>query len=455
MGKPWILRGLALLALVAAAWLFLPAVLQFRDRMQLPEVKVLVVRAPAAAAAAAISGTSANGYVIAARRAALSSDVPGRIVEMLVTEGSVVKQGEIVAKLYSDELVAALDRSKADAAVAASNVVRSKAAYEAALAEANQSLDTVTSQEQQLLEAKAQQEFASADLRRAEDLLQQTIGSPRDVERARSETNAALARVHSLEAVLRRARSAATSAAMRVEVAIADQQVAAAQRQAALASQQQAQATLDKTNVRAPFDGVVVLKDAEVGEVVSPNSQGGSNARGAVCTMVDFDSLEVQANVPETALSAVRQGAPAMVFLDAFPGQGMRGVVDRIWPTADRQKATVEVRVKLLERVEALRPEMGVRIVFRTVQGVVEGDAEATTASPALAILPESAIVTLDQRRGAFVVERDTVTFVALQLGEPKSGSIAVESGLTPGQTVVIAPPPTLNSGDRIRIDSK
>ncbi|MEQ1633009.1 MAG: biotin/lipoyl-binding protein, partial [Planctomycetota bacterium] len=286
--NPWILRGIAAVGIAAVAWLFLPSVLQFRDRIQLQEVKVLVVRAPAAAAAAAISGTTANGYVVAARRAALSSDVPGRIVEMLVTEGSVVKKGDIVAKLYSDEFAAALERSRAEAEVAASNVVRSKAAQEAATAEEIQSRDTVTSQEQQLAESKAQQEFTSADLARAEDLLQQNIGSPRDVDRARSESDAAIARVHSFEAVLRRAKSAATSALMRVQVAAADQQVAEAQLQAARAAQQGAQATLDKTNVRAPFDGVVVLKDAEVGEVVSPNSQGGSNARGAVCTMVDF-----------------------------------------------------------------------------------------------------------------------------------------------------------------------
>src|SRR6185436_18598851 len=119
---------------------------------------------------------------------------------------------------------------------------------------------------------------------------------------------------------------------------------------------------LDKTDVRAPFDGIVVLKDAEVGEVVSPNVQGGSNARGAVCTMVDFDSLEVQANVPESALSSVLLQAPADVYLDAFPDDRYEGVVDRIWPTADRQKATVEVRVRLVKKDDRLRPEMGVRI---------------------------------------------------------------------------------------------
>ncbi len=125
---------------------------------------------------------------------------------------------------------------------------------------------------------------------------------------------------------------------------------------AAAAARDLAQATLDKTDVRAPFDGIVVLKDAEVGEVVSPNVQGGGNARGAVCTMVDFDSLEVQANVPETTLGRRCVGAPADVFLDAYPDQRLRRHVDRIWPTADRQKATVEVRVQLDEPTSACGP---------------------------------------------------------------------------------------------------
>src|SRR5690606_7887824 len=108
--------------------------------------------------------------------------------------------------------------------------------------------------------------------------------------------------------------------------------------------------------VRAPFSGVVVLKDAEVGEVVSPNVMGGASTRGAVATLVDFASLEVQADVPETSLKAVTVGAPARVFLDAFPERPYAGEVSRVWPTADRQKATVEVRVRLLEPDQRLRP---------------------------------------------------------------------------------------------------
>jgi len=451
-GSPWPLRIAAIVALLFALWLFGPSVSAWTDRMRLPEVKVLVVRAPAAAAAAAITGTAANGYVIAARRAALSSDVPGRIVEMLVQEGSVMKRGDVVARLYRDEFAAALARADAEVQVAESGVVRSKASVLAARADEQQSNDAVTSQQQLLAEAEAQSRFAQAELQRAKDLLQQGIGSPRDVERSQSEGSMAEARVRSLEAVLRRTEQARTSAKLRVEVAEAEQQVATAQLAAATAAQMQAKATLDKTDVKAPFDGVVVLKDAEVGEVVSPNVQGGSNARGAVCTMVDFDSLEVQANVPETALKAVQLGAPADVFLDAFPDRAMKGRVDRIWPTADRQKATVEVRVKLLERRDELRPEMGVRIVFRTGEPSQTTDANAAPPSAATAILPDNAIVEIDGKPGAFVVERDAVRFVEVRIAERKSGQVGVESGVRPGQTVVLEPPASLKTGDRIRI---
>jgi RND family efflux transporter MFP subunit len=190
-----------------------------------------------------------------------------------------------------------------------------------------------------------------------------------------------------------------------------------------------------------------VLKDAEVGEVVSPNAQGGSNARGAVCTMVDFDSLEVQANVPENTLKSVEVGAPADVFLDAYPDERYAGTVDRIWPTADRQKATIEVRIKFERRDERLRPEMGVRIVFRSDRDA----APAATTQPRRIVVPQEALVQFDGKTGAFVVERDTVRFAEVTAGEAKGGRVAVDAGLIANQRIVLDPPATLQDGDRVR----
>ena len=211
----------------------------------------------------------------------------------------------------------------------------------------------------------------------------------------------------------------------------------------------QAAATLDKTIVRAPFDGVVVLKDAEVGEVVSPNSQG-AQSRGSVATMVDFQSLEVQVELPETSLSAVTVGAPASIFLDAWPGEAYPGRVLRIWPTANRQKASIEVRVGFDAIDERLRPEMGARVVF-TREGA--SDAEAAGPPSGSLLVPTSALVRSDGARGAFVLERQSVRFRALTLGEERGGKVLVEAGLEDGELIVLAPPPSLTDGERVFVD--
>ena len=445
--SPWPIRVVVLGALAGLGWLFGPALLGAADRLRLPTVRTFVVTAATPAAAAAVRGTAANGYVVAARRAALSSDVPGRIVELAVREGSVVKKGDIVARLFADEFRAALQRAEADLDAAGAAVARAQAAQLASAADLEQALASEQNAAAQDAANAALLAFAEQERVRTAELARTEVGSQREADRARSEAEAASARRRASQAALAASASTAEVARQRLAVAKGDVAVAEAQRAAATASRDQARATLDKTDVRAPFDGIVVLKDAEVGEVVSPNVQGGGNARGAVCTMVDFDSLEVQANVPETTLASVRLGAPADVFLDAYPDQRYEGTVDRIWPTADRQKATIEVRVKLARRDDRLRPEMGVRIVFRAA------DAPEPDSSPAKAALlvPEEAVVTVDGQLGAFVLERDTVRFATVTAGERKNGRIAVEAGLSPNQRIVLGPPTSLKSGDRVQ----
>ncbi len=459
--NPWPLRAAVVAVLAAAAWLFGPSLLDFADRVRLPVVRTFPVTEAPAAAAAAVRGTAANGYVVAARRAALSSDVPGRIVELAVREGSVVKKGDVVARLYADEYRASLQRASAELTTAATAVGRAEAGARAAAAEVTQAESAQNSAAANLDEGRSQLVFAEAEYARAEELAKTGFGSSRDLDRARNDRDGARARLSSLTAAAATAATAAEAARQRLAVAEVDIQVARAQQQAATAARDLAQATLDKTDVRAPFDGIVVLKDAEVGEVVSPNVVGGSTARGAVCTMVDFDSLEVQANVPETTLPSVHVGAPADVFLDAFPDERYDGIVDRIWPTADRQKATVEVRVRLLKKDDRLRPEMGVRVVFRapseqfrapseqpTGEAVAAGDA----AQRRVIVVPETALVQIDGHSGVFVLERDTVRFTPVEAGERRGGRVVIQSGLVTDQRVVLDPPPSLQSGDRVRI---
>ncbi len=441
---PFVLVGAGLLL-----WLFWPVLQPMVDRLRLPAVRTVLVTGSAPAAAAAVSGAAANGYVVAARRAALSSDVPGRIVELRVREGSVVKQGEIVARLYSDEMRAAAERAAADLKVAEASAARAATAGQSAAAAEREARAAVETAQARLQEAQAQERWAAQELQRTDDLVRQGVRSPQDQQRVQSELDAAAARTAAADAGLRSATAAAATAALQVQVARDEHSVALAQQQATAAALRLAQASLDKMDVRAPFDGIVVLKDAEVGEVVSPNSQGGSTARGAVCTMVDFASLEVQANVPETSLDSVRLGAPAEVYLDAFPARRIAGRVDRIWPTADRQKATVEVRIALDERPAELRPEMGCRIVFPPPGDADRPAMPAADARPAI-LVGEDAFVQIGGQDGAFVLERDAVRFQPVRLGERRSGRVLVQEGLQPGMRVVLAPPPSLRDGDRV-----
>ena len=402
------------------------------------------------AAAAAVRGTAANGYVVASRRAALSSDIPGRIVELNVEEGSVVQRGDIVARLFADDFRAAHQQAVATVNAAEAEVARAVANRSVAEAQVSEA-DRLRHRARALREeGRELAEFAAAELARVQALASAKIEGARALQLAERDHEAAAARLTSLDAGVAAAAAAVQTAKQRL--AAADQDIAArrSQRTAAAAARDQAKATLDKTDVRAPFDGIVVLKDAEVGEVVSPNAQGGSNARGAVCTMVDRASLEVQANVPENTLKSVAVGAPADVFLDAFPDDRYTGTVDRIWPTADRQKATVEVRVKLDRLDDRLRPEMGVRVVFRSADAPPPTTTEAA-ASPRI-LVPSEAIVEVDGVSGAFVVDRDVVRFTTVQLGETKGGRVSIEAGLRATQRIVLAPPTSLKDGDRVRL---
>ncbi len=313
--------------------------------------------------APAISGTAANGYLVARRRAALSADTPGRIVELHVEEGTVLKKGDVVARLFSSELEAALRGAEAELVVGEVRVRSAEAAITAArrrLEEAEALVGNVTSQRD---EVAAAVKLAQSEFERFRGLFDRGAVPREQLDRAESALAQGRARLAGAESGLVRTRATVASAESDIAVAILAKEQAQASIATLAANRDLAQATLDKTYVRAPFDGVVVLKDAEVGEVVSPNALGGQS-RGSVATMVDFSTLEVQVELPETSLGSVQVGLTAEVYLDAFSKERFEGTVERIWPTANRQKATVEVRVGLTTIDPRMRPEMGVRVVF-------------------------------------------------------------------------------------------
>lgn len=445
--NPWIFRGIVLLVLAGLGFFFQRPIRQFLDRLNLPTVQVAVVRETHPALVGAVQGTTANGYIVAFRRAALSADTPGRIVELNVAEGSEMKKGEVVARLYSAEYEAAFSRAKADELAAKAEVRQAEATMSAAGADANRRARNEQAAEAQVREFEAAHRLTTLRFDRIRKLVDQGVRSGDALDEAKANVETALARVHSARSRQAAAVADVADSEHKQKVALAAIEVANARVEVAKFAKEQAQATLDKTNVRAPFDGIVVLKDAEVGEVVSPNSQGGSNARGSVCTMVDFNTLEVQADLPETSLPSVQLGAKAAIYLDAYPDRTYEGKVSRIWPTADRQKGSIEIRVVFVKRDKDLRPDMAVRVVFlRDSEAAVD-----TSKKDPVILIPEDAVVRMDGKPGAFLLERDTVRFQPIEIGKRAAGQITVKSGLQSGQRIVLAPPADLTSGSRVQ----
>ncbi len=325
-------------------------------------------------------GTSANGYVVARRRAALSTDIQGRITALLVEEGDRVESGELVARLDTRELDAARTQVEAE-----------------------------------IRRAEATHALAETEYARHAALLEtgDTSVSARDNALAtRDEAAAALAALH--------------------------------------ARLDEIDVRIDKSSVYAPFAGVITAKDAEVGEVVSALGAIGPNARGAVATLVDFDTLEVQVELSQSTLAVAREGAPVRIYLDAFPTDGYPGRVRQIWPMADRTKATVEVRVEFLERDDRILPEMGVRAVFLDEAPADDaGDEDRGVYAPAAAVVED------DTGAYVFLLEDETAVRRDVELeGDPVAGEVRVAEGLRGNERVVLSPPPGLADGARVRVGS-
>ena len=446
--NPWIGRIIALAVLALVLWFFRAPLLAQFDRWTLFEVEVATVVKSSPMARAAVSGTAANGYIVARRRAALSADTPGRIVQMNVEEGTVVKQGDVVAKLYSEEDEAVLRRTEADLEAGKSAVASAAARVTSAERRLAESRGRGASSAAARDEAQAALDLAKLDETRSTGLLESGTDTQERLDRARAERAQAEARLAAAVATVATDELGVASAEAEVCVAEAERTQAEAALAGLAAARDLAQATLDKTSVRAPFDGVIVLKDAEVGEVVSPNAQG-AQSRGSVATMVDFASLEAQVELPETSLASARVGERAEIFLDAFPEKRFTGTVLRIWPTANRQKATVEVRVGLDEIDERMRPEMGARVVFSSgkIQAVPAADGR-----PDALLVPAEAVVRVGGEDGVFVLERDVVRFQAVTLAGTSGRRVEATSGVKEGERVVLDPPARLSDGDRVRI---
>jgi RND family efflux transporter MFP subunit len=336
-------------------------------------------------------GITANGYVVARTKASVSSRISGRLAYLGVEEGSVVSQGEIIASLENDDYKAIVAQTEAE-------VMRAEAA---------------------LLEAQANRDQLVRDVRRARELVSDSLISEQEVEDVVARRDAAEARVAAQVAQVQAAKAAVGVAA----------------------------ANLENTYIRAPFDGTVLRKDAEVGEVVAPVATGGGLTRGAVVTMADLETLEVEVDVNEAYISQIASGQPAVITLDAYPDTTYRGEVRQIVPTADRQRATVLVKVSILDRDPGILPEMGTRVDFmQAPEAVAEEPAAARIFVPSAAVRDEQG------RPVVWVVREGRVFRTPVAAGPVSGGRREIRSGLDGGEQVVIAGPAILEDGAAVRV---
>ena len=347
-------------------------------------------RAGGSAAGAVLN---ASGYVTARRQATVSSKVTGKVVDVLVEEGMEIREGQVLAHLDD-----ATPRKQL------------------ALAEAR-----LTSQRRALAEMEVRLREAKLNQQRMRRLLEEGVSTQAQVDTANAETDSLAARLE-----------------------VGRQDVAVAEREVALRRQD-----VDDTVIRAPFSGVAVSKDAQPGEMISPVSAGGGFTRTGICTLVDMKSLEIEVDVNESHIQRVKPGQRATATLDAYPEWQIPCRVIMPVPTADRQKATVKVRLAFDQLDPRILPDMGVKVAFL-------GEADAGTASSrAVVVIPRAAVRKDGDRDVVFVVRGNRVERRAVGLGPAPGDEAVVLSGITAGEQVVIEGPADLKDGARVSVEER
>jgi RND family efflux transporter MFP subunit len=342
--------------------------------------------------AAGATSVTANGYVVARTRASVSAKLAGRIAELRVSEGSNLKRGEIIARLENAD-------------------------YQAQVAQAEAELSTARAE---LLEARAERDVLSREEQRLRGIRAQNpeLVSEQDIDAAASKTTQAAARAEASQARIRSAE----------------------------AGWRFARANLENTVIRAPFSGTVLRKEAEVGEVVAP-SVGGGLTRGAVVTMADLSTLEVEVDVNEAYIGRIRKGQPAQITLDAYPDTSFRGEVRQVVPTADRQRATVQVKVSIVDRDPRILPEMGARVDFL-------GDtarAAAGPAGPPRFRVPAAAVREVNGQATIWLVRDGRLESRTVDAGPVSGGYREIRSGLSGGELLLIDGVESPQAGMRVK----
>ncbi|HYA01551.1 MAG TPA: efflux RND transporter periplasmic adaptor subunit, partial [Syntrophobacteria bacterium] len=379
--RRYLLIALALLLLVGVGFLY-------RKGMLTPALEVQVATVQNIYPSQTFTLLNASGYVVAQRKAAVASKVTGRLVFLAVEEGSRVKKGELIARLESEDTKAARDQAQANVVAASHN----------------------------LDQAKAELKDASLNYTRRKELAAGGYIAQSDFDAAEARYRKAEAAVAAQEATLR-----ASTAGLR-----------------------EAEVMLEYTNIRAPFDAVVLTKNADIGDIVTPIGAA-AEAKAAVVTIADMDSLQVEVDVSESNIQQVKVGQPCEIRLDSLPETRFPGKVHMIVPTADRTKASVLVKVAFAEKDPRVLPQMSAKVAFLS-RPVAEDERKPLRAVPA------ATIVSADGQSAVFAVRSDRVEKVPVRLGRQLGDMTEILDGLQVGDRVVTAPLNKVRGGTRVKI---
>ncbi|SPA32530.1 Macrolide-specific efflux protein precursor [Cupriavidus taiwanensis] len=328
---------------------------------------------------------NATGYVVPQRKAAVASKAQGRLEWLGVLEGSRVKKDEVIARLESKDVAASFAQAQAQVQVAQANLALQQ----------------------------AELKDAEVNLRRSRILIVPNAIS-------RTQYDADVARFDKARASVNSSRASVVSAQ---------------------ANARAAEVAVEQTVVRAPFDGVVLVKHANVGDNITPFSAA-ADTKGAIVTIADMETLEVEADVAESNIARIRVDQPCELLLDALPGLRLAGQVSRIVPTVDRSKATVLVKVRFVDRDARVLPDMSAKIAF------LSRAATAQDRQPVVAVQP-AAIATRDGRQVVYVVRDGKAHEMTVKTGA-KLGELVAVQGVKPGDVVVLSPGDQISDGSRV-----
>ncbi|MBN1105868.1 MAG: efflux RND transporter periplasmic adaptor subunit [Deltaproteobacteria bacterium] len=373
------------------ALLMAAAFLLYQKGMLRPAVEVQVSPVQNTYPSQSLTLLNASGYVVAQRKAAVASKTTGRLVELHVEEGDRVNKDQVIARLENEDARASRARAQANVHLARSRVEHAKA-----------------------------------------ELVDATLSYNRN---------------HELAAKGFVARSVFDTAEARYRMAraeVAAQEAALRASEAALA---EAQVMLDYSFIRAPFDAVVLTKNADIGDIVTPLGAA-ANAKAAVVTIADMESLQVEVDVSESNIEQVRAGQPCEIRLDAFPDARFQGSVHMIVPTADRTKASVMVKVAFREKDSRVLPEMSAKVAFLS-RGLT------TEEQKPFKSIPLSAVFSRDGNTFVLVVQNDRALKRGVRIGKPLNPLVEVLEGLELGERVVVSPQDRMKEGARVKVPEK